>query len=59
MMTGASAGNPRPANALSTIFVKPLRVTTNEGMPAFSSLAAARPAFVEQDPHCALPTMTA
>jgi len=56
---GASLEKPEPAKAFSTTGAKFWRVTVKVGIPSFSILAAARPHAVEQDPHAALPVMTA
>ena len=56
---GASAENPKPANAFSTTRSRAALTSTTVGMPLFSTLAAARPLAVEQFPQPALPTMTA
>ena len=55
---GASAGKPKPANALDTMPSNSERVTTTVGMPAISICAAAQPHAVPQLPQPALPTMT-
>src|SRR5262245_36507949 len=55
----ASGASPRPATALVMTPTKSARVSVTVGIPCASSLAAARPHAVAQDPQAAFPMMTA
>src|SRR5499427_1323375 len=55
----ASGASPSPATAFVMTPTKSARVRVTVGIPCASSLAAARPHAVAQDPQAALPMMTA
>jgi len=55
----ASGARPSPATAFVMTPTKSARVRVTVGIPSASSLAAARPHAVAQDPQAALPMMTA
>src|SRR5438445_1382699 len=55
----ASGASPSPATAFVMTPTKSARVNVIVGIPCASSLAAARPHAVAQDPQAALPMMTA
>ena len=55
----ASGASPRPATAFVMTPTKSARVSVTVGIPCASSLAAARPHAVAQDPQLAFPISTA
>ena len=55
----ASGASPSPETAFVITPTKSARVSVTVGIPSASSLAAARPHAVAQDPQAALPMTTA